>query len=163
MQAAGFARQQDPGIWKSVKHGFTVDLLVPETLGGAGRRSARLAGHGKNIAHKVRGPDGALVDRDRRLVAALESGDTREFAVAVAGPAALLVAKLYNIWERKANASREDAKDAPDLFRLLRAFPTVELAGRLAALRQTPASQEEAGEARIYLEDLFRNEEAYGA
>ena len=55
LQNAGFTREQDPGIWRSTHSGFTVDLLVPEALGGSGRRAARLPGHGKNVAHKVRG------------------------------------------------------------------------------------------------------------
>ena len=38
-----------------------VDLLVAETVGGPGRRAARLGVHGNNAAMKVRGLEGALV------------------------------------------------------------------------------------------------------
>lgn len=163
MQAAGFVRQQDPGIWKSIHNGFTVDLLVPEALGGTGRRAARLLGHSKNVAHKVKGLDGALVDFDRKTIAALDPTDSRRFEIAVAGPAALLVAKLFKIWERKDISRREDAKDAYDLFRLLRDIPTEELAGRFTLLYQTPTTCEEATQAHFYLVELFRDETAYGA
>lgn len=162
MQAAGFVRQQDPGIWKSAHSGYTVDLLVPETLGGIGKRAARLTGHGKKAAHNVKGLDGALIDRDRKTIVALETTDIRQFEIAIAGPAALLIAKLFKIWERKDITRREDAKDALDLFRILQAISTAELSERFALLLQTPASQEEATQSRLYLAELFRDEHAYG-
>ena len=132
-------------------------------MGGSGRRAARLQGHGKNVAHKVRGLDGALVERESKLITALTPLDTRRFEIAVAGPGALLVAKLYKVWERKGNAGREDAKDALDLFRLLRALPTAELASRIVTLCEIPASQSEARQALTYLGELFSDENAYGA
>ena len=106
LQSAGFERQQDPGIWRSARSTVTVDLLVPEAMGGGGRRAARLRGHGKNVAHKVSGLDGALVERERKTISALNPLDKRQFALAVAGPGALLIAKLYKLWERKGNAGR---------------------------------------------------------
>ncbi len=163
LQSAHFELSPEPGIWKSMTSGYTVDLLVPESLGGSGRRAAKLAGHGKNIARKVIGLYGALVDYDRMQISSLEPTDQRSFEIAVAGPAALLVAKLYKIWERQGNASREDAKDALDLFRLLRAYSTSELAERFTILRQTLVSQQEADTARTYLHELFADEEAHGA
>ena len=163
MQAAGFVRQQDPGIWKSAHNGFTVDLLVPEALGGIGKRGARLAGHGKNAAHNVKGLDAVLIDRDHKTIAALETADSRQCEIAVAGPAALVVAKLFKIWERKDIAHREDAKDALDLFRLLRAISTTELVERFTVLFQTPSAQEETTQSYLYLAELFRDERAYGA
>lgn len=74
----------------------------------------------------------------------------------------MIVAKLYKLWERKDVPSRADAKDALDLFRLLRAFSTEELAERFAQLRQTESSQQETQEARVYLMELFADEVAYG-
>lgn len=163
LQAAGFDRQQDPGVWKSLRNTFTVDLLVPAAMGGGGRRAARLPGHGKNAAHKVRGLAGVLVERESKEITALKPGDPRHFNIAVSGPGALLVAKLYKLWERKGNAVREDAKDALDAFRILRAFPTADLSERIIRLRETASSQEEAQQALVYLEELFRGETAYGA
>ena len=41
MRAAGFTQTEQPGIWKSRQEGVTVDLLVPEMLGGRpGKRAA---------------------------------------------------------------------------------------------------------------------------
>ncbi len=43
MQAAGFTQTEQPGIWESRQEGVTVDLLVPEALGGhLGKRAAYL-------------------------------------------------------------------------------------------------------------------------
>ncbi len=52
--------------------------------------------------------------------------DDRIFEVRVAGPTALLVAKLHKIADRARQAKRRrlDDKDALDLFRLLQAIPT---------------------------------------
>ncbi len=50
--------------------------------------------------------------------------DSREFEVAVAGPAALLVAKLHKIHDRIDTPPRSDNKDAHDVYRLLRAVET---------------------------------------
>jgi hypothetical protein len=54
------------------------------------------------------GLEAALFDHDRRTIAALESVDERRFTIAVAGPVALLVAKLQKITDRQ------------DVYRLLR-------------------------------------------
>lgn len=166
MQAAGFERQGQPGIWRSAKDGLTVDLLVPEKLGGAGRRAARLDGHGANAAHKVTGLDGALVDYSGKPVSSLEPSDTRRYHVRVAGPMALIIAKLYKIWDRRGTLSREDAKDALDLYRILRRFlrrfSTDSLARRFATLRRTEVSHDEAVQALTYLDALFHDETADG-
>lgn len=95
----GFELQEDPGKWKT-SDGIQVDLLVPDAVAGPGRRGARLPGHGKRAARRARGIEGALVDNDLRTITALDPGDTRSFEVKVAGPAALLVAKIHKIGER---------------------------------------------------------------
>jgi len=131
MTAAGFERTQPdrPGIWgKSVVVGghdemIPVDLIVPETLAGAGRRGARLTGHGKQAVGRADGLEAALVDRSPMTITSLDPTDKRAIAVDVAGPAALLVAKLHKIGERTAQAeTRPDrviAKDAADIYRLM--------------------------------------------
>jgi Nucleotidyltransferase len=127
LEGAGFLRTKDIGIWSKavVVDGqpghVTVDFLVPERLGGAGRRAARLAAHGERVARKVRGLEAAVVDRQRRRIGALEDGDTRSFEVAIAGPGALLVAKLHKLADR-VEGDRASDKDALDVLRLLRAF-----------------------------------------
>ena len=40
-----------------------VDLMVPEALGGPGRRAAQLTGHAKEVARKARGLEAALTTR----------------------------------------------------------------------------------------------------
>lgn len=76
---AGFSRSsQDVGVWskdvpvEGVPRRIVVDLLVPETLGGPGRRGARIPPHGKLTARKVIGLEGALVDRDLHTIGALD-------------------------------------------------------------------------------------------
>jgi len=79
-----------------------VDLLVPSSLGGPGRRSARLGPHGTEVARKAKGLEAAIVDHGMIRLTALEAGVPRELEVAVAGLAALLVAKLHKLAEREA-------------------------------------------------------------
>ena len=103
-----------------------VDLMVPEAVGGAGTRAARLTGHAKHVARKARGLEAALVDKKTQNINALDPADGRSFAVAVAGPAALMISKLHKLQERLAEREqrRVDAKDALDILRLLRAVST---------------------------------------
>src|SRR5262245_37562144 len=72
-----------------------VDLMVPEAVGGPRRRAARLPGHATEVARKARGLEAALVDNAMSTISALDRADTRSFVVAVAGPMALLIAKLH--------------------------------------------------------------------
>lgn len=81
-----------------------VDLLVPESLGGAGRRRARIPPHGKDVARKASGLEAALVDRDVVTLAAPDPTDPRRMQHAVAGPAALLVAKFPDQMRKQADA-----------------------------------------------------------
>ena len=135
MQSGGFVREPDqPGIWRSRVDNVEVDLMVPEALGGPGRRGARLKGHGKLAARKARGLEAALVDRAIIDIAALDPADPRSIRIAFAGPAALLVAKLHKIWERRDTPSRLEEKDAFDVYRLLQAVSTADLARQLAVL-----------------------------
>jgi hypothetical protein len=113
-----------------------VDLMVPEAVGGPGRRAARLPGHAKDVARKARGLEAALVAKATTTIGALDSGDSRSFDVAVAGPAALLIAKLHKIAERisEPDQRRVDDKDALDLWRLLQAIETSQLTAALLKL-----------------------------
>ena len=61
-------------------------------------------------------------------VGALEATDARSFDVFVAGPAALLVAKLHKISDRKGVVGRLQNKDGLDILRILRFAPTASLA-----------------------------------
>jgi hypothetical protein len=139
-----------------------VDLLVPDSLGGPGRRGARIPPHGRHTARKVVGLEGSLVDRDRHVLSALESADRREVELMVAGPAALIVAKVHKIGERVGKSNRASDKDALDVYRLLRAIPTQELARRFAVLQQAAVARDVTGTAVAQMPQLFGTPRAPG-
>ena len=132
-----------------------IDLMVPEAVGGPGRRGARLGPHGNKAARKARGLEATLVDRQRRTIGALNGGDNRAFEVAVAGPAALIVAKLYKISERVDAPGRSEDKDALDVLRLLRVVSTKVLADGVHTLLNEETSVGVTEEALAFLRDLF--------
>ena len=142
MDAGFFPKTKDSvGIWitkrptsQSADTQVAIDLLVPAAVSpGTGRRAARLLGHDARAARIVNGLEGAMVDVDVMRLAALDDSDMRAFDVRVAGPAALLVAKVYKISERH-GTDRQSDKDALDVVRLLRGTETDELAARFRRL-----------------------------
>jgi len=163
-QANFLLHPTDVGIWLSGKgEGPQVDLLVPEAIGGAGRRGARLGVHGKRAAHKVRGLEGALIDRTLMNVGSLDSADDRRFEVAVAGPAALVVAKLHKLAERQDQPRRQDEKDAFDVYRLLSYVEAAEMATRVRMLAADPIAGDVTRQALDYLRQLFSTAESIGS
>lgn len=132
-----------------------IDLLVPEAVSpGKGRRAARLRGHDPTAARIVRGLEGAMVDFDTLVVTALDARDKRGVDAKVAGPAALLVAKVHKLDERQGTARSND-KDALDVFRLLRGVSGDELVQRFGRLLADERSAEAAGRGLALLESLF--------
>ncbi|MDO9557517.1 MAG: hypothetical protein Q7J82_08055 [Coriobacteriia bacterium] len=101
------------GVWASMREiagipaKVTVDLLVPEALGGAGRRAARVSQHEKGSMLKVHGLEAALVDNSVMSIGALETTDARTFTMKVAGPTALLISKTIKLSERVAAGALE--------------------------------------------------------
>ncbi len=167
---AGFKREPAVvGIWqRSLDVAGTgrlvaVDFLVPASLGGEGRRGARIPPHSKTVARKVVGLEGALVDRDLQRIGSMEDADPRTFMLNVAGPGALLVAKLHKIEERVGEADRLTDKDALDVLRLLRAIPTQDVANRLALLLADPVSSRVTADALESLPRLFGSAGAAGS
>ncbi|MEZ4239129.1 MAG: hypothetical protein R3F59_23850 [Myxococcota bacterium] len=147
-----FARRDTPNM---LDVQVQVDLLVPEAVSpGRGRRAARLPGHQPTAARIVRGLEGVLVDLDVLPLRALDPADTRSVDVKVAGPAGLLVAKLYKIDERKGSVRAND-KDALDVFRILRGVPTEVLADRMRRVLGDPRSKEAGARAMVLLGELF--------
>lgn len=132
-----------------------IDLMVPEALGGPGRRGARLGPHGNKTARKARGLEATLVDQQQTGIEALDDEDDRAFEVAVAGPAALLVAKLHKIAERVDHPGRNEDKDALDVLRLLRTVSTEVMAEGIHTLLNEEISAVVTGEALTFLRDLF--------
>ena len=73
---------------------------MPAAVGGPGRRGARLDVHGNRAAMKVHGLEGALVSHAPREISSLVPESDRSCEMEVAGPAALLIAKVHKISER---------------------------------------------------------------
>lgn len=164
MRGAGFQPGDQPGIWTATETMAQVDLLVPDTLGGPGRhRGALIEGHGRRAARRVAGIEGALVDNALTSIGSLEPSDSRRIELRVAGPAALLVSKLHKLGDRREQPGRLLDKDALDVYRLLVAVSTADLAENLRRLLKAPVS---AGATRIGIENLrslFATPEALGS
>lgn len=164
MEASGFqrdARSRQPGAWVNPA-GVPVDLMVPERLAGPGSpssRGARISPHHKHAMRRARGLEAAVVDNDLLLVGALRSDDTRQREVRVAGPAALVVAKVHKVGERADEApDRLVDKDAHDVYRILVAAPTQSLAADFERL----LADEVAGEVTAAALDLLQEHFAAG-
>ena len=170
MLGAGFERGRHAGVWTAsrsvdgVPAKVDVDLMVPDAVGGPGRRAARLQGHAKEVARKARGLEGALIDKSAVSIGALEPGDSRTFDVAIAGPTALLIAKAHKIAERVAEREqrRLEDKDALDVLRLLQATQTMTLATTIASLLQSKVAREITREAVDILTAHFADARAAG-
>jgi hypothetical protein len=158
MRQAGFRLDPNapqPGSWLN-PDGIPIDLMVPDSLAGAtGRRGARIPPHSKHSARRAIGLEAAIVDHAPIAVGALDADDRRIRRVNVASPAALLVAKLHKIAERVGEPDRLDDKDAHDLYRLLVAIPTGQLAQPLRRLRTDPLAGEVTRHAIELLDELF--------
>ena len=157
MQNAGYSLTDQPGIYRR-DDGVQVDLLVPEAVGGRSGRGAMLGVHGNRAARQVRGLEGALVSRRPMTVRALATGADRACQVSVAGPAALLVAKMHKLADRiDADDNRRiNSKDAFDVFRLLQAVDAVELIDEINILTSAQVSAEVTAEAVAGFRELFR-------
>jgi hypothetical protein len=136
MTRAGFHHDPlagQPGSWLS-PDGIPVDLMVPDMIAGKGRRSVQAPPHDKRALRRAVGLEAVLVDNHEMTIGALAVDDGRVVEARVAGPAALLVAKLHKIGERQETPGRLVDKDAYDVYRLLVAVPTPDLATELARL-----------------------------
>ena len=163
MERAHFRSGLQPGSWlrdrtvSGIATTIPVDLLVPEAVAGPGRRAARLGDHGDRAGRRVRGLEGALIDHSVMRLNALDEDDRREFEVRVAGPSALLVAKLHKLADRSGEreARRLKDKDALDVLRLLRAIPVERLAQGLRELGDSTLAGDVTREAIEHLQALF--------
>ncbi|PPH15063.1 hypothetical protein C5C36_02390 [Rathayibacter sp. AY1G1] len=146
MRRAGFLPDTQPGAWLR-PDGIPVDLMVPERLAGPASRSVRIPPHGNRSARKARGIEATLVDYDIQEIVALDARDGRRIAAKVAGPAALLVAKIHKITERLKTPTRLNDKDAHDAYRILRSVSTSDLRDRFSRLLKDELSHETTVEA----------------
>ncbi len=165
MTSAGFTLNpvsQQPGAWMS-PNGIPVDLMVPEHLADSGsRRGVRIPPHSKHSARRAAGLEAALIDQSPMTVDSL-NGDGRSAVINVAGSAALLVAKLHKLGERVDTPDRLHDKDAHDIYRLLVATETRELAETMQRLHADEFSHGATTQALVYLEQLFTSADALGA
>ena len=133
MAGAGFNQGANPGRWTG-RGEVAVDIMVAPFQSGRvakNARSARLVGHENWAARPTAGLEPALVDNSPHTLRALDPDDHRSVEVSVAGPAALLVAKIIKFEERlndvKTEGKRVKQKDALDMLRLLQAVETDDL------------------------------------
>ena len=161
MIAAGFVHQGQPGQWRSSR-GVDVDFMVPELLAGPGSRNADLGPHGKSVARRAKGLEAAIIDRDRTMICALDPADQRVVEMHVAGPGALLVAKVHKIADRSTTPNRLSDKDALDVLRLLQSVSTDDLCARLVSLRQDDLSKGVTDEAIAQLGSLLGSTDSIG-
>lgn len=162
MVDAGFdLSPTDVGTWRraalveGTSTSVGIDLLVPDSVAGPGRRGARIPPHGKNAARKVRGLEGVLVDRRTIVLAALEPGDERAIPVSVAGPSALVVAKVHKLQDRANDLSRLKDKDALDVYRLFRGVSENELVTGFMLLQSDSRSAPVTAEALAAIGHMF--------
>jgi len=167
MRNLGFEPHQQPGIWLGIskdpkKTKVTVDLLVPESLGGGGRRGARLGVHGDRAARKVKGLEGCLVDNELTGIGYLDGSQSPVVQMKVAGPAGLLVAKVHKLADRLETPDRLKPKDALDIYRLLRRISVQQFQAGFALLRASPTAMEVTLEAIDRFDELFCASSAVG-
>lgn len=145
--AAGFIPGSNPGNWIGTGD-VAVDLMVVPAQGNRNRpdaRGANIPPHGRRTARIARGLEPALVDNAVTVIAAFDTADARMFGIRIAGPAALLIAKLIKISERVEQAGRQPdrlkEKDALDALRILQA---VEIESLIVGIRTHLGSSDAA-------------------
>lgn len=168
---ASFNQRGNPGIWwKTVELNgeptdIEVDLMVPDRFTPtSSRRSVSLPPHNRMIARRALGLEGSMLDHDIIEVGALESEDRRCYTIRVAGPAALVVAKVFKIRDRLAGgkADRIADKDAADVYRLMVAVPVHKFVSRLRPLLTDETAGEVCSEGVDLMLELFGARAAQG-
>lgn len=166
MTGGGFVRDPsniNPGAWIS-QDGIPVDLMVPDAVAGKGRRGVTAGQHHRGAMRRTIGLEAVLEDNGPLTVEALAEDDDRRIEVRVAGTAGLLIAKLHKVSERADTPLRRDDKDSHDIYRLLVAVSTDDLAGAIRRLLVRPVSGTVTSDALDMLADLFASgPEAPGA
>lgn len=158
---AGFALSVKPGTW--ARDNVQIDLMVPASMGGSGRRGARLGQHGADVARKATGLEAALVDNATYVLPALDPADSRAVDVAIAGLGALLVGKLHKLAERENTPARWSPKDGLDVLRILQGADLKQMGSTLAALEVNLLASAATRDARTHLHRLFGAPNAFGA
>lgn len=155
MRRAGFTNGDQPGSWIDPR-GVPVDLMVPDAIAGpGGRRGARIPPHNRRATRRAAGLEAAVIDRAQMAIASLSPHDPRVITANVAGPTALLVAKLHKLGERQATPERLMNKDAHDVYRLLVAVPRDQFTDTLRILLADGLASNVTTQALDYLNLLF--------
>jgi hypothetical protein len=165
MRKAGFDQDPtagQPGAWLS-PDGIPVDLMVPDSGAGKGTRSVQAPPHDKRALRRAIGLEAAVVDNALMDIPALGSENDRVVEARVAGPAALLVAKLHKLGDRQQTPSRLVDKDAYDIYRLLVAVSTEELSRELVRLLADAYAGEVTLAALGFLGELFGSADSVGS
>jgi Nucleotidyltransferase len=172
LRAAGFIRSSQPGRWQRAVRlrdrtvDVAVDFMVPEAVApGSGRRSVELEGHSRLAARRVYGLEAALVDHSPVRVESLDPADSRSASVAVAGPAALLIAKVHKISGRiEADRHQRTSvdKDAADVYRLIQATSVADMAAGFRLALSIEVSRSVAELAMRRADQLFGRRTAVG-
>jgi hypothetical protein len=140
LRNAGFLPGSNPGSWTG-KGDVAIDIMVPDALcPPGGTRGARLPVHGNRVARRTVGLEAAIVDNDLREIAAFDLSDGRRRMLRVAGPAAMIVAKVIKIAERRDTPHRLKPKDGLDVLRLLQFVDMDLIAGQLRTLKDDPVA-----------------------
>lgn len=141
------------GSWVSPA-GIPLDLMVPASYGGGGRRAARLPNHGDRTLRKTQGLEAVLFDNSPHSINDSGSKAAVSYEIPVAGPAALLIAKLVKFSER-AGTTRLIQKDAYDIYRLLLAVERETLVTKLIYLGSLPGVEADLSLAIHCLKEHF--------
>ncbi|MDR0593694.1 MAG: hypothetical protein LBG60_10665 [Bifidobacteriaceae bacterium] len=119
-------------------------MVAPHQAGTTKKnaRGARIPPHADNVGPTAPGLEPAIIDNAVNLIAPFEDSDPRTHPLRIANPAALLAAKAVKVAERGQDAGRQPGrlrdKDALDMFRLLQAIDTGNLAAGLRSHRREP-------------------------
>jgi len=165
MTRAGFHHDPlagQPGSWLS-PGGIPVDLMVPDAIAGKGRRSVEAPPHDKRALRRAVGLEAAVVDNAVMTIRPLAAADDRVVEARVAAPAALLVAKLHKLGDRQETPDRLLDKDAYDIYRLLVAIATDELAAALVRLLADELAGDVTSVALDFLAQLFGSDDSIGS
>ena len=156
MSRGGFELGKDPGSWLGTM-GIPVDLMVPESMSDpGGRRGGRVPPHSKRATRRASGlgQQSSITRRRRSRRSTRPTADHSRSRSP--GSAALLVAKLHKLGDRdQRDPTRLNDKDAHDVYRLLVAGGTEDLARTLKMLLSSELAAEPTHVALDYFNELF--------
>jgi hypothetical protein len=153
LAAGGFSAGSNPGHWLGAGD-IAIDIMVVPHQAGTAKKTAqgaRIPPHANSVGRIAPGLEPAIIDNAVNIIASFEDDDPRTHQLRIANPAALMVAKAVKVAERELDAGRQAGrlrdKDALDMFRLLQATDTDNLAGGLHSHQREPRAARVSAEA----------------